>query len=51
MDRVLANSLIMKLYYFDGKGLEHFKRFAKEQDLSGRTKVFIYEVKWPAYTP
>lgn len=47
MDHALANSLIMKLYYFDGKGLEHFKRFAKEQDLSGRTKIFIYEVKWP----
>ncbi|MFH0753280.1 MAG: STT3 domain-containing protein [Candidatus Omnitrophota bacterium] len=47
MDTILANSLIMKLYYFNGKGLEHFKLFSKEQDLSGRTKIFIYEVKWP----
>jgi hypothetical protein len=47
MDRMLANSLIMKLYYFDGKGLEHFKPFAKEQDLTGRTKIFIYEINWP----
>ncbi len=47
MDRMLANSLIMKLYYFEGKGLEYFKPFAKEQDLSGRTKIFVYEVAWP----
>jgi hypothetical protein len=47
MDRLLANSLIMKLYYFDGKGLEHFKPFAKEQDLSGRTKIFVYQIDWP----
>ena len=47
MDRTLANSLIMKLYYFDGKGLDHFKPFAQEQDLSGRTKIFIYQINWP----
>ncbi len=47
MDRGLANSLVIKMYYFDGKGLENFKLFSKEEDLSGRTKVFIYEVKWP----
>jgi hypothetical protein len=47
MDRRLANSLIIKMYYFDGAGLVHFKPFAKEADLSGRTKIFIYEVKWP----
>lgn len=47
MDRELATSLIVKLYYFDGKGLEHFKPFAKENDLTGRTKIFVYEIKWP----
>ncbi|MBF0569680.1 MAG: hypothetical protein HQL18_02760 [Candidatus Omnitrophica bacterium] len=47
MDHELANSLIMKLYYFDGKGLKYFKPFAKESDLTERTKVFIYQVLWP----
>ena len=47
MDRILANSLLMKLYYFEGKGLTHFKPFAKEADLTGRTKIYIYEIKWP----
>jgi dolichyl-phosphooligosaccharide-protein glycotransferase len=47
MDRLLANSLIMKLYYFDGIGLKYFKPFAKERDITGRTKIFIYEISWP----
>ncbi len=47
MDHDLAASLIVKLYYFDGKGLTHFKPFAKESDLTGRTKIFVYEVNWP----
>ncbi len=47
MDHDLAASLIVKLYYFDGKGLTHFKPFAKESDLTGRTKIFAYEVLWP----
>ncbi len=49
MERGLANSLLIKMYYFDGKGLENFRLFSKEEDLSGRTKIFIYEVKWPKY--
>ncbi len=47
MDRMLANSLIIKMYYFDGQGLDHFKLFSKEQDLTGRTKIFVYQVDWP----
>jgi hypothetical protein len=47
MDRTLANSLIMKLYFFDGKGLKYLKPFAKERDITGRTRIFIYEVAWP----
>lgn len=47
MDRALANSLIMKLYYFDGAGLKHFKPFAKERDITGRTRIYVYEVAWP----
>ena len=46
LDRVIANSLIARMYYFEGLGLKHFKPFSKESDLTGRTKIFIYEVKW-----
>jgi hypothetical protein len=47
MDRVLANSLIMKLYYFDGAGLKYFKPFSKERDITGRTRIYIYQIAWP----
>jgi dolichyl-diphosphooligosaccharide--protein glycosyltransferase len=47
MDRLLANSLIVKMYYFEGQGLKYFKPFAKEHDLTGRTKIYIFEVDWP----
>jgi hypothetical protein len=47
MDPDLANSLIVKMYYFEGKGLKYFNPFSKERDLTGRTKIFIYEVAWP----
>ncbi len=46
LDRVIANSLIARMYYFEGAGLKHFNPFSKESDLTGRTKIFIYEVKW-----
>jgi hypothetical protein len=45
-ERIIANSLIARMYYFEGIGLKHFKPFAHETDITGRTKIFIYEVKW-----
>ncbi|MBF0388187.1 MAG: hypothetical protein HQL20_10110 [Candidatus Omnitrophica bacterium] len=46
LDRQLANSLIVRMYYFSGLGLKHFKPFARESDLTGRTRIYIYEVNW-----
>ncbi len=46
LDRMIANSLLARMYYFEGLGLHHFKPFSKESDLTGRTKIFIYEVTW-----
>jgi hypothetical protein len=44
MDRALANSLIMKLYYFDGKGLQYFKPLILSHDLTGRTRIKVFKV-------
>jgi len=44
MDHALANSLIMKLYYFDGKGLQYFKPLILSKDLTGRTRVKVFKV-------
>jgi len=46
MDRALANSMIMKLYYFDGQGLQYFKPLILSKDLTGRTRVKVFEVRY-----
>jgi dolichyl-diphosphooligosaccharide--protein glycosyltransferase len=44
MDHPLANSLIMKLYYFDGQGLQYFKPLILSHDLTGRTRIKVFKV-------
>ncbi len=44
MDHALANSMIMKLYYFDGKGLQYFKPLILSHDLTGRTRIKVFKV-------
>ena len=44
MDHALANSLIMKLYYFDGTGLQYFKPLILSHDLTGRTRIKVFKV-------
>ena len=49
LDRHLAQSLLVKLYYFEGKGLKYFKPFSFENDLTNRTRIYVYEVDWQAF--
>ena len=42
----LAKSILLQLYFFKGKGMQHFKLFADESDLTGRTQIQVYEVVW-----
>lgn len=44
MDKNLAQSLIMKLFFFDGAGLQHFKLFTSSHDLTNRTQIKIFQV-------
>jgi len=44
MDHALADSMIMKLYYFDGAGLKYFKPLILSRDLTGRTRVKVFQV-------
>ncbi|MEI7998131.1 MAG: STT3 domain-containing protein [Candidatus Omnitrophota bacterium] len=46
MDRSLANSLLIKLFFFNGAGLEHFKPLSASSDLTGRTQIKVFEVQW-----
>lgn len=46
MDTPLARSLIVRMYFFEGKGLRYFKPFIEESDLTGRTHMYVYQVDW-----
>ena len=44
MDTSLANSLMMKLYFFDGQGMQHFKLIKSSSDLTGRTQIKTFQI-------
>ncbi len=44
MDTSLANSLMMKLYFFNGQGMENFKLIKSSSDLTGRTQIKTFQV-------
>ncbi len=46
MDRSLANSLLIKLFFFNAAGLEHFKPLTSSNDLTGRTQIKVFETNW-----
>ncbi len=49
MDERLANSILIKLYFFDGKGLKYFRPFTQEADLTKRTQIYVYGVNWKEF--
>ena len=46
MDRSLANSLLIKLFFFNAAGLEHFKPLTSSSDPTGRTQIKVFKVRW-----
>ena len=44
MDKWLADSLIMKLFFFNGQGLQHFKLLHSSSDLTARTEIKVFQV-------
>ena len=46
MDKALARSLLVRLFWFEGKGLKYFKPFCKDTDLTQRTQIYVYEEDW-----
>lgn len=49
MDRYLAKSMIMRLFYFGDRGMKYVKNFTQRADLSKRTDIRIFEVDWTAF--
>ena len=49
MDRYLAKSLIMRLFYFGDRGMRYVRAFTEKSDLSRQTDIRVFEVDWDAY--
>lgn len=46
LDRPLAQSLMTRLYFFEGKGLKYFHPFDYSSDLTKRTEIYTYTIDW-----
>ena len=44
LDKGLANSLFVRLYFFNGKGLKHFKPFTEIKD--GDSYIRVFQIIW-----
>jgi len=45
MDYALTGSIFTRLFYMDGHGLEHFKKFSDEESVFGN-RIIVYKVDW-----
>lgn len=46
LDRDLAKSLFVRMYFLNGEGLKYFKVLHKEKTQEGNL-VYIYDIQWP----
>ncbi len=49
LDRPLAQSLLMRLYFYDGAGLSFIKPVINESDLTKRTVIKVFEINWDGF--
>lgn len=49
LDRPLAKSLLIQLYFFKGEGFKYFDRVIQKSDLTGRTEIDVFKVDWEAF--
>jgi len=51
LDRALAKSMLVQLYFFNSKGLKYFEPLEEVSDLTGRTVIKTYKVNWESFQP
>lgn len=49
LDRVIAQSIMTRLFYFGGKGLKYFERVSDVSDITKRTRILVFKVKWDEF--
>ncbi len=46
MNRELANSLIIKLFFFNAQGMAHFSLLSSSNDPTNRTQIKVFKIQW-----
>ncbi|MDD5027066.1 MAG: STT3 domain-containing protein [Candidatus Omnitrophica bacterium] len=48
MDKRLARSMLIKLYFMKGKGLGHFQLIEQEENKETGMRIYLYKINWSA---
>ena len=48
MDRRLARSILVKLYFLKGRGLRHFQLCEQEENKKRGARIYLYKINWNA---
>ncbi len=49
LDRSLAQSLLIQLYYFEGKGMNYLELFSHERELTQDTDIYVFRINWDKF--
>ncbi len=49
LDRTLAQSIMTRLFYFRGKGLKYFELVSDISDVTKRTHILVFKIKWDEF--
>lgn len=49
LDPRLGRSTLMQLYFYDARGSKYFEPLTLESDLTGRTRIKVFRVKWGSF--
>ncbi|MFH1768842.1 MAG: STT3 domain-containing protein [Candidatus Omnitrophota bacterium] len=45
--REIISSIIFRLYYAEGAGLDHFEKITEQEDPSQNARIILYKIAWP----
>jgi hypothetical protein len=49
LDRNLAHSMMVRLFYLGGRGLKYFEPFSRAADSTKRTEILVYKINWDQF--
>lgn len=49
LDRTIAQSIMTRLFYFGGKGLKYFEPVSDVSDITKRTHILVFKIKWDEF--